>query len=44
MRPVAVRELEDDESLDPFIVVAILVLSAIMATGVMFAVLVTATG
>ena len=40
---MAVREVPDkDESLDPFVVVAILLLSAIMATGVMFAVLVTA--
>lgn len=42
---MAVREVpDDDESLDPFIVVAIVLLAAIMATGVMFAVLVTATG
>lgn len=42
---MAAREVpDDDESLDPFIVVAIVLLTAIMATGVMFAVLVTATG
>lgn len=42
---MAAREVhDDDESLDPFVVVAILLLTAIMATGVMFAVLVTATG
>jgi hypothetical protein len=41
---VAVRELPDDESLDPFVVVAIVFLSAIMATGVVFAVLVNAVG
>lgn len=39
---MAVREVPDDESLDPFVVVALVFLSAIMATGVMFAVLVTA--
>lgn len=45
LRFVSVREVEDhDESLDPYIVLAILVLTAIMATGVVFAVLVTAVG
>ncbi|HEX4979641.1 MAG TPA: hypothetical protein VFV35_06215 [Acidimicrobiales bacterium] len=40
---MALRELYDDgdESLDPFVVLALVVLSAIMATGVTFAVLIT---
>lgn len=45
LRFVSVREIDDgDESLDPYVVLAILVLTAIMATGVVFAVLVTAVG
>lgn len=40
---MAMRERRaDDESLDPIVVVALVALSAIMAVGVMFAVLVTA--
>ena len=42
---MSAREIDDgDESLDPYVVLAILVLTAIMATGVVFAVLVTAVG
>jgi hypothetical protein len=39
---MAIRELPaDDEQLDPIVAIALLLLSAIMATGVMFAVLIT---
>ena len=41
---VAIREIApDDEALDPMIALALVILAAIMATGIVFAVLVHAT-